>query len=146
MTEGQRAQAWCETKPKHRIHSTRLKDKLLAPYHVYKHTTKDVSCLLVFDDDTGQVLADAYQRDSDSDAMCIAQAAQIVRWDLFDEKETFSGTFSSDCQERSVSTSLLTLVNMILEGPNIKDQKAHPTNQAALSIAQLLKFKSVKRK
>ena len=40
---------------------------------------------------------------------------------------------------------LLGLVNMILEGPSIKDQSEN-TTPAALTIAQLLKFNSVKHK
>ena len=39
---------------------------------------------------------------------------------------------------------LLALVNMILEGPNIKDQICECATQASLSIAQILKCNSVK--
>ena len=54
------------------------------------------------------------------------------------------GHFSKHAiQQRSVSPSLLTLVNMILEGT--KEQSHEEGNQqAALSIAQLLKFNSIK--
>ena len=41
---------------------------------------------------------------------------------------------------------LLTLVNMVLEGPSIKDQMEEATSPAARTIAQLLKFNSVKHK
>ena len=53
------------------------------------------------------------------------------------------GSFEEDCQFKSVPHSLLALVSMVLEGPSIKDQSEYST-QAALSIAQLLKFNSVK--
>ena len=43
------------------------------------------------------------------------------------------------------SPLLLVLVNMILEGPSIKDQ-IEDTKFAALSIAQLLKFNGIKHK
>ena len=45
-----------------------------------------------------------------------------------------------------MSPLLLILVNMVLEGPSIKDQMAEETSPAALAIAQLLKFNSVKHK
>ena len=47
---------------------------------------------------------------------------------------------------RTVSPLLLTLMNMVLEGPSIKDQMAEETSPAAVTIAQLLKFNSVKHK
>ena len=49
-------------------------------------------------------------------------------------------------QQKSVPILLLALVNMVLEGPSIKDQIQECSTQAALSIAQLLKFNSVGRK
>ncbi len=50
------------------------------------------------------------------------------------------------CQKSSVPSLLLALVNMILEGPSIKDQSEDTTHAAALSIAQLLKFNSAKHR
>ena len=48
------------------------------------------------------------------------------------------------CQEKSVPNLLLALVNMVLEGPSIKDQIRESSTPAALSIAQILKYNSVK--
>ena len=62
---------------------------------------------------------------------------------MFEERKLFTG-LKNDCQRDSVPKLLLTLVNMILEGPSIKDQKEYSMSSAALSIAQLLKFNSVK--
>ena len=47
--------------------------------------------------------------------------------------------------EESVLPLLLALVNMILEGPSIKDQMAD-TNPAAITAAHILKFNTVKHK
>ena len=47
--------------------------------------------------------------------------------------------------KKNVPSLLLALVNMILEGPSIQDH-SDATTPAALSIAQLLKFSSVKHK
>ncbi len=83
--------------------------------------------------------------DSDSDAVHLARAAQIVRRNIFGEAKTFTG-FPAGCQKSSVPSLLLALVNMILEGPSIKDQSKDTTHAAALSIAQLLKFNSAKHR
>ena len=45
-----------------------------------------------------------------------------------------------------MSNVLVAMVNMVLDGPIIKHQSISSTTQAALSIAQLLKFNSVKQR
>lgn len=96
-------------KQKERIHTTRLKEKLLAHISGLSALTKGREVLFAYDDDIGHVLANVHNRDNDSDAMCMAQVAQIMR-DLFDENEALSGTFAPNCQPKSVPTSLLGLV------------------------------------
>ena len=49
-------------------------------------------------------------------------------------------------QKYSVLQSLLLLIKMILQGRNINSESSNATNQAALSLAQLIKINSVKRK
>ena len=51
-------------------------------------------------------------------------------------KNEFSGNISSDCQQQSVPTELITLVNMLLEGSNV----THFSNQNVLTCAQLLLY------
>ena len=63
---------------------------------------------------------------------------------MFEEALPFSG-LSQVSQEKSVSPLLLALVGMILDGPSIKDQMTDTTT-AAVTIAQMLKFNSVKHK
>ena len=41
---------------------------------------------------------------------------------------------------------LVAMVNMVLDGPSIKNQSLSSSTQAALAIAQLLKFNSVKQR
>ena len=77
--------------------------------------------MLVFDKDIGAALDKACDQDSDSEAVYLARAAQIVRQHMFDPTP-FTGTFEENCQERSVPHLLLSLVSMALEGPSIKDQ------------------------
>lgn len=99
---------------------------------------------MVFEEDIGAALAKACEFDSDNDAVHLARTAQIVRRNIFGEAKSFTG-FPSGCQKSSVPSLLLSLVNMILEGPSIRDQ-SEDTTPAALSISQLLKFNSIKHR
>jgi len=56
----------------------------------------------------------------------------------------FTGSFEENYQEKSVPHLLLSLVNMVLEGLSIQDQLCEYSTPAALSIAQILKYNSVK--
>ena len=51
-------------------------------------------------------------------------------------KNEFIGNISSDCQQQSVPTELITLVNMLLEDSNV----THFTNQNVLTCAQRLLY------
>ena len=86
--------------------------------------------------DIGHVLSAAYDMDYDNDAVVLAKAARIIQRDLFNLRSStdeFSGSFDDDCQTSSVPVSLLDLVRMIHEGPNIKDQNAQSNNALAIS-------------
>ena len=86
--------------------------------------------MLAFESDIGHELGAACEKNYDSDAMVIAKAPTIIERDLFDLIETnteFSGSFDIDCQRSSVPASLLGLVRMIHEGPNIKDSSSNQT-------------------
>ena len=85
--------------------------------------------------------------DHDSEALYLARAARIVRHDMFNRNFSFNGLFQKDCKQAAIPTSLLALVNMIQEWPNIRHQAQLGTSSntsAALSISQLLMFNSVK--
>lgn len=130
-----------------RIHTTRLKIRLLSVFpDLIAHSQgqgKDV--LLIFDNDIGSALRKAC--DYDNDALHLTRAARFVRREMFEKRFSFDGSFKQGCQKDSVPQSLLALVNMILEGPNIKHQTQNVTTAsttASLSIAQLLMFNSVK--
>ena len=84
----------------------------------------------------------ACELDTDTDAVHLARAAQIVRRHIIGDDKVFDG-FPPGCQQDSVPPVLLALVSMILEGPSIKHH-SESTTPAALSIAQLLKFNSLK--
>ena len=76
--------------------------------------------------------------------MHLARAAQVVRKEMFEKMFSFDGSFKQSSQQNAVPQSLLALVNMILDGPNIKHQTQLTNKTASLSISQLLVFNSVK--
>ena len=83
----------------------------------------------------------------DSDAMHLMRAAKVVRKEIFNSGFVFDGTFKANCQEEAVPPFLLALVNMILDGANIKNQNqlVHTTTtKPALTIAQLMVSNSMK--
>ena len=129
-----------------RVHTSRLKLRLLAVLPNLKATSQGKNVMLSFDDDIGGALQKACDHDyySDSDAMHLVRAAKIVRRQMFLHKYSFNGSFS---EQNVVPQSLLALVNMILEGPNIKHQSQlinAADKTASNSICQLMVFNSVK--
>ena len=100
--------------------------------------------MLSFNDDIGDALKKACYHDSDNDAMHLAQAAKVVRKEIFGQAFPFNGTFIDKYLQSAVPQSLLALVNMILEGPNIKHQTKLVNIKASHSISQLLMFNSIK--
>ncbi|KAG0712743.1 hypothetical protein GWK47_002027 [Chionoecetes opilio] len=128
-----------------RIHTTRLKDRLLSVLPDLRAHSQGRDTLLLFEKDIGPTLKKAC--DHDSDAMHLVRAEQVVRREMFQTRFTFDGAFHADCQKDSVTPSLLALVNMILDGVNIKHQTKlanTSTTTAALTVSQLLVFNSVK--
>ena len=127
-----------------RIHSTKLKDRILSYFPDLTAIKQGREVLLVFNNDIGNALGKACAYDADNDAVHLARAAAIVRREMFKRKNIFNGSFDTECQERSVPVSLLALVSMILNGPNIKTQSANCTSylQSALTISQLLIYNS----
>ena len=74
---------------------------------------------LAFRDDVEFALHKAHEQDCNEKAMHLAKTAAIVRKDMLTGKYSFSGSFKSDCQAKSVPLSVLSLDKMILYGPEI---------------------------
>ena len=66
-----------------------------------------------------------------------------MRRDILKVKNSFNGTFFSECQKKSIPSSFLSLAGMLIKGPSTKID--HTENQACLSIAQLIEFNSNSR-
>ena len=128
-----------------RIHTTRLKNRLLSELPDLRAYSEGRDTLLTFEKDIGPALKKACNHDSDG--MYLVRAVQVVRREIFDTRISFDGSFQPDCQKNAVPPSLLALVNTILDGANIKHQAElvqKATTSAALAISQLLVFNSVK--
>ena len=84
------------------MHSTRLKDKLLAHIPGLQTYKQGKDILFVHDADVGKMLSEACDKNNDSDAMCLARAAQIFHRDMVGDRFSFSGSFAPKCQEQSL--------------------------------------------
>ena len=130
-----------------RIHSTKLKDRILSYFPDMEAHKKGRDVVLIFNADIGSALSKACEHDSDNDAIHLARAANIVRRDMFKMKNQFSGSFGTKCQEESVPVSLLALVAMVINGPNIEAQSSSSAMpQPVLTISQLLMYNSLVRR
>ena len=66
-----------------------------------------------------------YKRGSiDGEVGCLAKRSQSFTKEghVGNTRAMFTGSFDQDCQQKSVPKSLLALVDMIHNGPNIADQ------------------------
>ena len=131
-----------------RVHTSKLKLRLLSVFPDLRAHMQGRNVMLSFNDDIGSALRKACENDSDQDAMELARAAKIVRREMFNHTFSFNWSFTEESHFQSaVPQSLLALISMILEGPNIIDQTElvnTANTKAAPSISQLLMFNSVK--
>ena len=126
------------------VHSTRLRQKLLAAIPDLVPTLQGREFVLVFDKDIGDAIRQVCSHDSE--LLALAKAAQLIRRELFQSNNSFNGTFSSECQDRAVPFLLKAFVSMVLNGPGaVEESKSRlPQAQAVLTISQLLAFNSKK--
>ena len=104
-----------------RTHTSRLKERILAVVPELEEHKHGRNILVAFKEDVAMTLRRACEH-CDKEAMYLARAATIVRREMMMIENSFDGSFDQDCQHNLVPKSLLSLVNMILYGPNIKTQ------------------------
>lgn len=74
------------------------------------------------------MLNQALKCDNEGDALTLAKAAKIVRKDIFSfEVFKFNASFPSACQGDSVPETHKSLVAMLLNGSNLRDQDSSDT-------------------
>lgn len=79
-----------------RVKPTRLKEKTLLAMPNLEASKRNYKVILTFEKDTGDALLLAHQQDSDSDAIVLTRAAQIVRAQIFRIKYEFQGSLDDD--------------------------------------------------
>ena len=89
-----------------RIHSTDLKDWILANVPELQAHKQGRDVLLVFNDDIGMALKQARARDFDSEAMTLLKATRIIRRDIMNMNTKFNGLLKNKWQQQSVPQSL----------------------------------------
>lgn len=124
-----------------RIHTTRLKNRLLAAIPDLKAFVKGKDVLLIFDTGIAEILNTTTSHDNN--AMDLMRAAKVVREEMLKRNYEFDGSFQENCQYNAVSPSLLALINMIINGASLQNQ-SDSKNQSVLTISQLIVFNSVK--
>ncbi|CAB3995763.1 Hypothetical predicted protein [Paramuricea clavata] len=84
------------------------------------------------------------KRDFTEDALILAQAATIVRNDIFHhEGFQFTSQYPPGCQKKSLPSSLQCIVSMIVNGPNLAESN---DSQVCLTVGQTIVRNVKKRK
>ena len=80
--------------------------------------------------------------------MILSKAARVIRRSMFKKPEIFDGDLSYEKQKSLVSKELLHLVSLILDDNTLSDNNDVCTQTEAikLNLAQLIQYKSVKKK
>lgn len=129
------------------INKTRLKTKLIEHFkdEGIQEQNDGKNTLFVFPEGMSHLLQEALKRNYSDDIGILAQAANIVRKDILSHKGfSFAGSFPSDCQRNAVPPSLRSLISMILNGLDIKDQEKSES-QPCLTISQTIIFNAKSR-
>ena len=128
------------------INKTRLKVSVLEKFPEAQEQHDGKNTVIVFEEGMKNMLREALKkRDFSEDVAILAKAATIVRKDIFNHDHfTFTGSFPPKCQEDSLPSSLKSLVSLIFNGPDLKDQDRHDS-QACLTISQLILYSVKKR-
>ena len=127
-----------------RIHTTKLKNRLLSVLPDLRAYSKGRDTLLSFEKTVGQALITACTHDDE--AMRLMQQRMLYEKIFLTQISYLMGRLRKTVTNKKYHHPLA-LVNMALDGVNIKDQSqiAHSTtSKAALTISQLLVFNSVK--
>ena len=128
------------------INKTRLKTSLLDHFSDAQEQHDGKHVVIVFKEAMHSLLKDALKkRDISDDVNNLAKVASIVRKDILEYKGfSFAGCVPLQCQEKSIPTSLKSLVSMIINGLNLKDQN-HCESPACLTVCQTIIFNIKKR-
>ena len=124
-----------------RVHSTDLKERILANVPGLQAHKKGRDMVMAFSEDVGKALELNRFRGFDDEAIILLKSSKIIRRDIIAKKTQFSGTFDKDSQQESIPQSLKTLIGLILEAADIKTPSSRVSDaQPTPSISQLMLF------
>jgi hypothetical protein len=115
-----------------RVHSTRLKERLLKAMPDLTAHNQGKHVLLSYKEDVANLLQNSL--DKDDDALHIMRAAKAIRAEFLNKVNDFDGTFGTNCQKVSVPASLVALIRMLLDGASIKDVDVNDAYQLAWAV------------
>ena len=124
-----------------KIHSARLKEKILGRIPELHESRKGRDIILTFKEEIGSAIYTACKQDYEEDGICLSSAAKIVRKQIFQhDRANEKGLLAKGCKEASVPRSLVTLISRIIGGSDITDNVATAESKIALTISQLIQF------
>ena len=93
-----------------RMNTTKLKERLQAQLPGICAQSKGRDVVLAFDVNIAEALGKACEQDFDSELVHLAQAAQIIRRYMFEEANSFTGSFEGACEQEAVLWALVYMV------------------------------------
>lgn len=121
--------------PKLEVHSSRLREKIETHFPTLIATKVGNGYQLM--PDKTNLLKYAENEDADEDAVACMRFLKRMRHKISESSCSFSGTFTPDCQQKSVPPALLAFVEELLYGStSLGEEEGSP--QPAVTISQLI--------
>ncbi len=131
-----------------RIHTTRFQKRILSEIPWMSGQKVGKKLYIACEAAIGKAAARELDQSSDQNACNLARTAILLREQIFDYQQNFSGEFTANAQEKSVPAILLSFIDMALCGSSVKRSSSASDDRksVALAIAQLLILNAVKKK
>ena len=91
--------------------------------------------ILTFEADVGDALLKAAEANLQDEILTLSKAANFIRRRIFERSYHFTGEFLPGCEADAVPWKLVALVSMVLEGPNIKEQRCKSTAHTKVAVS-----------
>ena len=129
------------------VNATRLKTSILELNENLEATPGKKEVLISFKDDLAEALRYTREHSAYQNAAHLIKAASIIKKDMLDMHQDFTGSFSANCQRNSLPQTLLSML-LILTGfnRNVGDVEPPESFKPALSLAQLIQFNSAQNR
>ena len=125
------------------IHVSRFKQRILDNVPCLSQSKVGRIVVLTVTDEVGHALIKTCS--DEDDGIILSKAARIIRRSLLSTDEVFNGDVSRERHTASVPSSLVQLIELILEGKYVLTKNPN-LRRISENIAQLIRFNSVKQK